>query len=250
MKYLIAVALVLILGLGGFFLWKSLSSGSDINKTSEKSSTSDTKEVKFLNPKKSAHYESNTPAHGEILAGTPIEVVINFNFDLANLSEIKIIKDNAEYGEGETSIDNNKLTMRRAVKNDLADGVYTVEYKACWPDGSCHDGSFQFAIDKDLSGLFEDQTTKNEVVVKLSSIQFMPQNLKISAGSTVKWINDEIVEHYVNTDSHPAHTYFLSQNSKLLKNGDEFEQVFSEPGIYPYHCSAHAQTMKGSVLVI
>ncbi len=62
-------------------------------------------------------------------------------------------------------------------------------------------------------------------------------------------MNDEGAEHYVNTDSHPAHTYYPAQNSNALKQGDQFVAPFTQPGIYPYHCSAHAGVMTGTILV-
>src|SRR3989337_3165039 len=75
--------------------------------------TSSTQSTSFGLSKKSAHYESNTPEHGATLAGVPQNVVVNFNFDLAAPSEIKIEKEGRDYGIGETSIDENKLVMRR-----------------------------------------------------------------------------------------------------------------------------------------
>lgn len=203
----------------------------------------------FENPKKSAHWESNTPAHGAILAGVPINVVINFNFDLAAPSEIKIQKDGKDWGVGETTIDSNKLTLRRKMDPTAPDGLYTVVYKACWPDGSCHDGQFQFALDRSASSNFQDLRSKNVVNVSLSDIKFKPQNIRISKGTKVIWTNDDNVTHYVNTDSHPAHTYYLPQNSKALTKGDTYSLVFDQAGIYPYHCSAHADMMSGNILV-
>ncbi|MBI2327066.1 copper resistance protein CopC [Candidatus Curtissbacteria bacterium] len=204
---------------------------------------------KFENPKKSAHYESNTPAHGAVLAGVPINVVIDFNFDLAEGSAISIKNDGREYGIADVVIDKNKLAMRRKMDPAAPDGVYTVSYKACWPDGSCHEGNFQFAIDRTKSQSYEDMVGKSEVIVGLSEISFKPMNLKIKKGTKVVWINDDNVEHYVNTDSHPAHTYYLSQNSKSLASGDSYSLTFNEAGVYPYHCSAHASNMTGSILV-
>jgi hypothetical protein len=29
---------------------------------------------------------------------------------------------------------------------DAGAGLYLVKYTACWPDGSCHDGQFAFAV--------------------------------------------------------------------------------------------------------
>ncbi|MBI4057698.1 cupredoxin domain-containing protein, partial [Candidatus Microgenomates bacterium] len=210
---------------------------SQIQQSTQKTDTS------FQNPKKSAHYESNTPAHGVVLPGVPINVVIDFNFDLAKPSGIKIEKDGKDYGVGETVIDENKLTMRREMDPASSDGVYTVNYNACWPDKSCHDGYFQFAIDRSKSQNYDDMIGKKEIEIRLSQIKFAPENLKISKGTKVIWVNDDSVEHYVNTDSHPAHTYYLQQNSKVLKKGESFSLTFDDVGIYPYHCSAHASSM-------
>ena len=243
-----AIISILLIAFAYFVFYKANKSPSTPS-VSKEQETSSTQSAFFGNEKKSAHYESNTPEHGATLARVPINVVINFNFDLVAPSEIKIEKDGNEYGQGETLIDENKLAMRRQMDPASPDGVYTVSYKACWPDKSCHDGNFQFAIDRTKSESFEDFTGAKEVTVTLSEIRFKPQNIKITKGTKVTWVNEENVDHYVNTDSHPAHTYFPQQNSRVLSNGDTYSVTFNTPGIYLYHCSAHAENMTGSILV-
>lgn len=213
-------------------------------------------EEEFSNPKKSAHFESNTPEHGSTLAGVPINIVINFNFDLGEGSKIEIhglfskeqIGAN-EYGVGETMIDSNKLSMRRKMQSDSPDGKYSVAYTACWPDKTCHNGSFQFKIDRKQASDFEDMVGKKEVMVKMSQIKFNPASLRVSTGTKVTWVNDDEEDHFVNIDSHPAHTYLLDLNSKVLKKGDKYSYTFEKAGIYPYHCSAHESSMKANLLV-
>lgn len=226
-----------------FQLPPTVQSPSLTNQASEKPNST------FTNPKKSAHYESNTPEHGVILAGVPVNVVINFNFDLVKPSEITIENGEKDYGVGDTTIDNNKLAMRRALDTSAPDGIYTIDYKACWSDGSCHEGSFQFAIDRTKVKTYTDLRSKNGVTVDLADIAFAPQNIRISRGTKVTWTNSDSVEHYINTDSHPAHTYYPSQNSKSLKKGNTYSITFDKIGEYPYHCSAHAGSMVGSILV-
>jgi len=253
-SYLIA-GIIVLFGIAGFIIWstqtpqKTSTNQERSNETTPNNTQESVNKFNFSNPKKSAHYESNTPAHGTTLVGVPINIVIDFNFDLAKPSAIKILKEGKDYGIGDTIIDSSKLAMRRNMSPDAPNGSYTVEYKACWPDGSCHDGSFQFTVDRSQVGGYEDQTGKKEVTIKLSQIQFNPQNIKVSKGTKVTWVNDETVEHYVNTDSHPAHTYYPAQNSKLLQKGEQFSLTFDQSGIYPYHCSAHASSMIGSLLV-
>jgi len=216
----------------------------------DNSSDSAPQSFTFSNPKKSAHYESNTPEHAAILAAAPINIVINFNFDLASPSSISITKDGQEYTTGDLIIDSNKLTMRKAFDVNAPDGIYKVIYNACWPDRTCHDGSFEFAINRETASTYEDMTSVQEVEIKMSDIMFKPKNIKISRGTRVTWVNDESIAHYVNTDSHPAHTYHKQQNSSALNLGDKYSTVFSSPGIYPYHCSAHADVMTGNIIVI
>lgn len=262
-SFLLIVALA-VFGILGFLFYQNRQKMQvAVRNVSSQEESSNSSKYNFSNPKKSAHYESNTPAHGAVLAGVPINVVIDFNFDLAKPSEIKILGNpsagstsslqagsgQVDYGEGETIIDSNKLALRRNMQKNAPDGLYTVEYNACWPDKSCHEGNFQFRIDRSKAQNFEDQTGRNEVTVKLSNTKFVPENIRISKGTKVTWVNDDNTDHYINTDSHPAHTYFPQQNSKVLKKGDTFSLVFDKPGIYPYHCSAHEASMKASILV-
>ena len=241
-KLFVIVLVVVIVGIGAFALSRD---GGDMEQASPAPSESNgAMSFKFSNPKKSAHYETNTPAHGAILPAPPINVVIDFNFDLAAPSDISIMNNGKEYGVGTIAIDSNKLAMRKNVDSNAPDGLYKVSYNACWPDRSCHTGFFEFAIDRSLTANYESTPT-----VRLSNLRFNPKNIRIKKGTTVTWINDENVEHYINTDSHPAHTYYPAQNSRLLKQGDTYSVTFNTPGAYPYHCSAHVDTMMGMIVV-
>lgn len=217
LKVIVSLA---VLAAIGFAVWAWFINDDDSTTDSQTATPSfqntTSSEFSFENPKKSAHYESNTPAHGSILAGVPTNVVIDFNFDLAAPSSISIKSDGKELGTGNTTIDDNKLSMRRSMDNQAPDGLYTVAYKACWPDGSCHDGSFQFAVDRARAANFTDLRGQKEVTIHMSEIKFSPANIRISKDTKVTWVNDDSVDHFVNTDSHPAHTYLPGMNSRSL----------------------------------
>lgn len=200
-------------------------------------------------PKKGAHFETSTPAHAGILAAVPADVVINFNFDLADNSTIRIEKDGKDYAVGNLTFDDNKLTMRRQMDKTAPDGIYTVRYDGCWPDRTCHDGYFQFAINSNLLNTYDDRRNQKTVTVNMTDIRFKPTNLRISPGTTVIWVNDDNVAHYVNTDSHPAHSHVPQLNSKVVSAGQRYSFTFNDSGAYPYHCSAHASDMTGNVVV-
>lgn len=246
MKKVILFGLIILLSITLAACKKKANQNTQSN---QKQTQIQTSNANFANPKKSAHYETNTPAHGATLAGVPVNVVIDFNFDLAKPSSISITQNQKEYGQGETTIDTNKLSMRRNMDPNAPDGVYTVNYIACWPDTSCHDGNFQFAINRSQASTYEDKTAFAEVKVNMQNTAFDPKNMKIKKGTTVMWINNDNTTHYVNTDSHPAHTYELDMNSKALEKGASYSYTFQNPGIYPYHCSAHAATMTANILV-
>lgn len=254
MNKLVFIIPILVVLIGGAFFFNSRQNApnpaveNNARTPTTNTTNQQTDSEAFSTPKKAAHYESNTPEHGTSLAGVPVNVVIDFNFDLAKGSEIKIEMKGKDFSTGETVIDEGKLAMRKKMDPSSPDGLYTVNYKACWADGSCHDGSFQFVIDR-MTEEFVDMTGKKKVTVDLKDIAFSPKNIKISKGTEVTWVNQDSIEHTVNTNSHPAHTYFLSQNSRTLKKGDAYSVTFTETGIYPYHCTPHAASMKGAVLV-
>ena len=258
----VTLVIIILLLAGGilFFLRKGPSQNltPSINNQQETSNT--TPDNNFSTPKKAAHYESNTPEHGATLAGVPINVVINFNFDLAAPSKILVYSSGVknprtgttspiDIGSGNTIIDANKLSMRRVIVSDAPDDIYTVDYKACWADGSCHDGQFQFKIDRKLASDFVDMTNQSEITINLKDLAFNPAKVKVSKGTKVTWLNQDSVVHTINTDSHPAHTYFPTQNSRNLSNGEKYSVTFNGVGIYPYHCTPHAAAMKGQILV-
>lgn len=243
-KNIIVILLVVGVALLSIFIFTKPKENPNPVSTEIQKST----DIKFSNPSKSAHYESNSPLHGSELAAVPINVVIDFNFDLSEKSSMSITNNSKDYGLGKTTVDQNKLTMRRKMDPNAPDGLYNVTYMACWPDNTCHDGTFQFAIGPNSEG-FENLMEKKKVEVSLSEIRFEPSTIKISSGTTVVWKNDDTVDHYVNTDVHPSHTYYPEQNSQLLKPGDSYSHTFTTKGFYPYHCSAHADVMNASIIV-
>lgn len=248
MKPVWTLVIIGVLGIAGVFIFLNSTNKSPTTVMPSKEVVQ-TQDLKFESPRKSAHYETNTPSHSSILPAPPINVVIDFNFDLSKPSSIKIEKDGRDFGMGETVIDQNKLSMRRDFDPEAPDGLYTVLYNACWPDKTCHEGSFQFAISREKHISYSDLTGQKEVTVNLKNIAFVPKDIKVAQGTKIIWVNDDSVEHYINSDSHPAHSYFSEQNSQALKQGESFSLTFGRKGIYPYHCSAHADSMSGNILV-
>lgn len=79
--------------------------------------------------------------------------------------------------------------------------------------------------------------------VKIEKMEFVPQTIKIRAGTTVTWVNME------KRNNHSV--YFQQESlpeSDRLFPGESWQRVFDKPGIFPYLCGPHPE-MTGTVEV-
>lgn len=200
---------------------------------------------------KSPHFVDSTPLHGEIYAAQPINITVNFNFDLAKGSKISVTHpDGTEWTESDTLIEDVNTALKKNLKTQMPDGAYLVKYTACWPDKICQNGQFAFKIDSTKKSEYQDLRGRKEVTIKMKDIKFGQTKILISPGTKVTWLNEDDVGHFVNTETHPEHTYFPEQNSREIANGQSFSTTFQTLGQYNYHCSAHVpQGMVASLIV-
>jgi plastocyanin len=81
------------------------------------------------------------------------------------------------------------------------------------------------------------------VEVKMEKMAFVPQHVKVKAGTTVVWVNRE---------KRTYHTVFFEKEglpeSDPMFPGDTWKRVFEKPGVYPYRCGPHPE-MTGSIEV-
>ncbi len=78
-------------------------------------------------------------------------------------------------------------------------------------------------------------------VVKIAQYKFATDTVRIAAGATVVWANDDVAEHTVTFDG-------TEPGSPTIAPGGTFSHRFDRPGTYPYHCTPHP-FMKGVVIV-
>jgi len=228
----LSVIVLIVAALGYFFFQQN----KDLGDTNEQ--------------KKTPHFLDSTPLHDDVYAAQPINVTINFDFDLVEGSKISVTStDGTDWANGKVKIEDNKTALKKDLKQGMPDGDYKVAYTACWPDGSCHDGFFWFKIDSSKKVEYQDLRNTKEVTVDMKEISFVQEKIIISSGTKVTWVNADTVEHFVNTQTHPEHTYFPPQNSRSLGEGVTFSTIFEIPGQYDYHCSTHADQMHGSIIV-
>ncbi|MFW6088149.1 MAG: cupredoxin domain-containing protein [Gemmatimonadota bacterium] len=86
-----------------------------------------------------------------------------------------------------------------------------------------------------------DETGRAVVEIDVANFSYGGDEMRIPAGTTVRWVNRDPVGHTVTPDDG-------NWGSPLIGPGEVFEHTFSEPGRYPYHCIPHPY-MESSVVV-
>jgi plastocyanin len=75
--------------------------------------------------------------------------------------------------------------------------------------------------------------------ILLQPATFKPEDVKIKVGETVRWKWGGGVQHDVEGDGF---------ESKLMAKG-QFDHTFDTAGVFPFKCTVHPTTMKGTVTV-
>ena len=81
---------------------------------------------------------------------------------------------------------------------------------------------------------------EDATAVKIGNFSFGPQELKVKAGSTVTWTNEDDIPHTVVSPNN-----FRSQ---VLDTDGTYRFTFTTPGTYKYFCSLHPH-MTGTIVV-
>lgn len=90
------------------------------------------------------------------------------------------------------------------------------------------------------SGSSNDAVSTNRVSIK--DFAFGPATIKVKAGTTVTWVNDDSAAHTVTVGSGTG------PRSQPLNKGDSYSYTFANIGTYSYKCTFHPD-MTGKVIV-
>ena len=80
-----------------------------------------------------------------------------------------------------------------------------------------------------------------EIKVGIDNFTFNPKEVRVKAGDTVVWTNNDDIPHTVASPRN-------SIRSKPLDTGDSFSFTFTTPGDFNYFCSLHPH-MTGRIVV-
>ncbi len=117
-------------------------------------------------------------------------------------------------------------------------------------EGKVSEGEFlsaiKFLLENDIIILENNDSELSETTViipngnsDVSSTGFyIPLNLEIPIDTTVTWMNQDNVQHTIQSQDELGNILGLF-NSALLNTGEKFEFTFEEEGVYNYYCSLH-----------
>ena len=70
----------------------------------------------------------------------------------------------------------------------------------------------------------------------IHGLKFLPPEIDIEAGTTVLWVNQDVVAHNV---THKVKLEDQLFDSPFLATGERFSFTFDKPGVYPVYCLPH-----------
>jgi len=94
-----------------------------------------------------------------------------------------------------------------------------------------------------LVALLAPWAAAQTIEVRMQGEQFVPAQINVRAGTTVRWINAE---------KRTSHSLIFPEEGTAetdrLFPGESWQRTFQKPGRYPYVCGPHPE-MKGMVVV-
>ena len=106
-----------------------------------------------------------------------------------------------------------------------------------------------------LTSLIVPAPAQAQTGVAMQGSRFEPAQLRVPAGETVVWTNNDAAGHGVAADdgSFDSHPGCGSLGGVCMRKGETFSHTFSTPGTFAYYCKAHGgpggKGMAGSVTV-
>jgi amicyanin len=82
--------------------------------------------------------------------------------------------------------------------------------------------------------------------VDIRTFQFTPDTLRVSAGTTVTWTNQDEIEHTVTFGTPERRDPRV--DGRLARKGSTYSATLEQAGTYQYFCDRH-QFMRATILV-
>jgi plastocyanin len=130
--------------------------------------------------------------------------------------------------------------MRRSLL--LLTAVVTVAVAGCGSDSSSSSSSTAADTAAAAPASTAANSATGTVTVEMKNIQFVPKDISVNVGQTLKWVDLDTVEHNVVADSG------ADFKSDVFGQDGSFEWTATKPGKVEYECTLHPG-MVGTITV-
>lgn len=94
------------------------------------------------------------------------------------------------------------------------------------------------------------QINLDQVKITITKNGFEPATVKIKKGQTVEWVNEDVKDHQIAPDPHPAHTSLPAlAETDPIESEESMSFIFEQTGTYTYHDHLNPLKFKGAVIV-
>ena len=148
-------------------------------------------------------------------------------------------------GSGRDRFEERTRVLRRGetarLTVDLAPGVYDIECFVEDGHGDHEERGMHARLEVRADAPFVRPKRAGANAARIRGFAFRPQTIRVKAGATVKWTNDDAAKHTVSATSG-------SFSSRELAKGQTYARRFPRAGTFRYLCALHP-AMKGAVVV-
>ena len=88
------------------------------------------------------------------------------------------------------------------------------------------------------------------VEVRIQVMAFVPAEVTITQGETVRWVNSDLVQHTATSGNPGDADAGAIWDSGFLGRGASFEHTFGEVGEFTYFCQLHPTTMRDARVIV
>ncbi len=106
----------------------------------------------------------------------------------------------------------------------LGAGIFLTIKKVTPTEGKVDTSSQQQAIDN-----------QNLKIVKLTKTGFVPSEIRVHKGESVRWLNESGQDGTVNSADHPTHRLYTFLNLGVFSSGSNIQAKFDNLGSFNYH---------------
>ncbi len=111
------------------------------------------------------------------------------------------------------------------------------------------EGADDATAGSDVATSTGDTSNPQVVEVELRNLAFMPNEVTISAGDTVRWVSRDTGTFHFVAEGLPSDSGHAFESPQLNAN-DTWEYTFDVPGEYIYFCPNHSVIMRDAKVIV